>query len=174
MRSRSRIRVPTKKTRSWGINVAVNPVVNLPQTARGPHGGQGRGPRIRGKKKTPAAMCHPTARVILARISDCYHAIRCSLSADAVVTHAVQAIPMPGGVWSGMVVPLLWAFSTKKSASWTAKAAALSLSRLSPNTGPGCRTGSQAMNTENTNGESTPPAITSFSPARSAASSPRK
>jgi hypothetical protein len=33
---------------------------------------------------------------------------------------------------------------------------------------------SQGMNTENTNGESTPPAITSFSPARSAASSPRK
>jgi hypothetical protein len=34
--------------------------------------------------------------------------------------------------------------------------------------------GWQAMNTEKTNGESTPPAITSFSPARSAASSPRK
>jgi len=33
---------------------------------------------------------------------------------------------------------------------------------------------SQAMNTEKTNGESTPPAITSFSPVRSGASSPRK
>jgi hypothetical protein len=33
---------------------------------------------------------------------------------------------------------------------------------------------SQPMNTEKTNGESTPPAITSFSPARSGASSPRK
>jgi hypothetical protein len=33
---------------------------------------------------------------------------------------------------------------------------------------------SQAMNTEKTNGESTPPAITSFSPARSGALSPRK
>ena len=32
----------------------------------------------------------------------------------------------------------------------------------------------QAMNTEKTNGDSTPPAITSFSPARSCASSPRK
>jgi hypothetical protein len=32
----------------------------------------------------------------------------------------------------------------------------------------------QPMNTEKTNGESTPPAITSFSPARSGASSPRK
>src|SRR5262249_38295509 len=32
----------------------------------------------------------------------------------------------------------------------------------------------QAMSTENTNGESTPPAITSFSPARSGASSLRK
>src|SRR5262249_35283298 len=33
---------------------------------------------------------------------------------------------------------------------------------------------SQPMNTEKTNGESTPPAITSFSPARRGASSPRK
>jgi hypothetical protein len=32
----------------------------------------------------------------------------------------------------------------------------------------------QVMNTEKANGESTPPAITSFSPARSGASSPRK
>ena len=56
LRSRSRIRVPTKKTRSWGINVAVNPVVNLPQTARGPHGGQGRGPEFAAKRK-PRPPC---------------------------------------------------------------------------------------------------------------------
>ena len=37
-----------------------------------------------------------------------------------------------------------------------------------------CRTGFQATKTEKTNGKSTPPAITSFSPARSGASSPRK
>ena len=36
------------------------------------------------------------------------------------------------------------------------------------------RPASQATKTEKTNGESTPPAITSFSPARSGASSPRK
>src|SRR5262249_8015599 len=39
---------------------------------------------------------------------------------------------------------------------------------------PAAEPASQPMNTEKTNGESTPPAITSFSPARSAASSPRK
>ena len=37
-----------------------------------------------------------------------------------------------------------------------------------------CRIDSQAMKTEKTDGEFTPPAITSFSPARSGASSPRK
>src|SRR5215471_5169681 len=39
---------------------------------------------------------------------------------------------------------------------------------------PAAEPASQPMNTEKTNGESTPPAITSFSPARSGASSPRK
>jgi hypothetical protein len=39
---------------------------------------------------------------------------------------------------------------------------------------PAAEPGPQAMITEKTNGESTPPAITSFSPARSGASSPRK
>jgi hypothetical protein len=42
------------------------------------------------------------------------------------------------------------------------------------NAKPAAEPASQPMNTENTNGESTPPAITSFSPARSGASSPRK
>ena len=37
-----------------------------------------------------------------------------------------------------------------------------------------CRSGSQAMKTEKTNGEFVPPAITSFSPVRSGASSRRK
>ena len=39
---------------------------------------------------------------------------------------------------------------------------------------PAAEPASQPMNTEKTNGESTPPAITSFSPARRGASSPRK
>src|SRR5262245_19645380 len=39
---------------------------------------------------------------------------------------------------------------------------------------PAAEPASQPMNTEKTNSESTPPAITSFSPARSGASSPRK
>ena len=61
MRSRSRIRVPTKKTRSWGINVAVNPVETCRSCTWSTWGGRAEAPEFAAKRKPrpPCATLRP-------------------------------------------------------------------------------------------------------------------
>jgi hypothetical protein len=107
---------------------------SLPQTARGPHGGQGRGPEFRCKKKTPAAMCH-------LRPGSFLRGYRTAITqSDA----AYQQTPWSPTLFrqsrcqglcdQGWWCPFYGRFPQKIGVGGTAKAAALSLSRLSPNT----------------------------------------
>jgi hypothetical protein len=163
MPSRSRIRVPTKKTRSWRIKVAVNAV----ETCRRLHvvhmGGKGRGPEFAAKRKPGHHVPPPVPGSFL-------RGYRTAITqSDAAYPTLFRQFRCQGVCDQGWWCPFYGRFSTKKSASWTAKAAALSLSRLSP-TRTRLPNRLSSMNTENPNGESAPPAINSFSSARSAAS----
>jgi hypothetical protein len=115
---------------------------HLPQTARGPHGGSAEAQNSR-QKENPGRHVPPPAQVILARISDSYHAIRCSLSADAVSPTLFRQSRCQGGCDQGWWCPFYGRFH-KKIGVVDGQGRGLILVAPLTQHGPGYRTGSQA------------------------------